>query len=85
MKRKLKELQGKIKNLSLKADFSDEDGKEVKKLMAEADNLEAQLEAQGAVAKAEAEEKNEAYPCCERTKDRGEEAEGCNQDDAESC
>ena len=60
MKKKLAELRAKIKGLSIKADLSEDEAKELQGLMAEAVNLEVQLEAQGAVAKAEAEEKAEA-------------------------
>lgn len=60
MKKKLAELRGKIKSLSIKADLSDEEAKDLQSLMAEAVKLEAQIEAQEKIAQAEADEKAEA-------------------------
>ena len=60
MKKKLSELRAKIKGLSIKADLSDEEAKELQSLMADAVKLEAQINAQESVAKLEADEKAEA-------------------------
>lgn len=60
MKKKLAELRAKIKSLSIKADLSDDEAKDLQSLMADAVKLEAQIEAQEQIAKSEADAKAEA-------------------------
>jgi hypothetical protein len=59
MKAKLKEIRAAIKALSIKADLSDEESKQLEKLMADEAKVSRQIEAQEIAAKAEAEEKAE--------------------------